>query len=354
MKCHECRDLLSPYIDNMTSDEENKRITVHLSACSSCYREMQEMKMMLEGLGFFKGEVVLPDGYAEALHEKLLAHKTSLWGKRQASLGQHAGGWIAASVAALALGAGIWMSSFVPYAQVADSLQKIAPAIFDRDQEKVKPDVEKLIAQTAKDLLEQRKVQNNGDQPVVTEQPQKVAVNEPAKVNSPGSKETPAGVTQPQPADTTPATPEAPKVAPVVAMKVTVENLDTAVQLIKSEGKSQNTMVATVTDQVYYPLTAGRNQIMSIQVPEAEVEEWTDWLSGLGEATPPSSRKDDLTKEYNQLNAKVTSLQQSLAASKDDEKIKTELIDSQKQLEAIKKRLEMVTINVTLHEDITP
>ncbi|MGE5455332.1 MAG: zf-HC2 domain-containing protein [Methylocystaceae bacterium] len=40
MKCHECRDLLSPYLDNMTSDEENKRITVHLAACSGCYRDM--------------------------------------------------------------------------------------------------------------------------------------------------------------------------------------------------------------------------------------------------------------------------------------------------------------------------
>ncbi|MGE5453607.1 MAG: DUF4349 domain-containing protein [Methylocystaceae bacterium] len=354
MKCHECLDLLSPYVDNMTNDEENKRITVHLATCRSCYRDMQQMKLLLEGIGFSKGEVTLPDGYTEELHERLLAHKTSLWGRQQALPTSRTGGWIAASVAAFALGAGIWMSSFVPYAQVADTLQKVAPAVFDRGSLQVKPAIEKLIAETAKEMQIKQNNQTPG-QVVTPGEPQKVAVNEP---QNPGDKTSPPAVNSQQPATVIKpiVKPETPKVAAVVAMQVAVENLDTAIHLLKSEGESQNATVAVANVNNIQTLSAGRDREVTIQVPQEQVGEWTNLLGELGEATPPSQRNQDLTKNYNSLNEQVASLQQQIAAptTKNPDQLQAQLQDSQKQLQAIKDRLQMVTITVKLHEEVTP
>jgi len=355
MKCHECQDLLSPYLDNMTNDEENKRITVHLTTCRSCYRDMQEMKLMLEGLGFFRGEVALPDGYTEELHEKLIAHKTSLWGKQQILQTPRRGGWIAASVAACALVAGIWISSFVPYAQMADTLQKVAPAIFDREHEQVKPAVEKLLAQTAKEMQAHKSGQQ-GTGLVTPEGPQQVAINEPTSSQQPNGKPNSTPLNSSGSTGGTPTVTTTPKVVPVVTMQVAVENLDTAIHLLKSEGESQNTMVAVLEDNSVQTLGAGRNRMLSIQVPQEQVSDWTNLLGDLGDATPPSNRNEDVTKTYNQLSQKVTDLQQQLAAPavKNADQLKTQLVDTQKQLQAIKERLQMVTITVKLQEEVTP
>lgn len=355
MKCHECQDLLSPYLDNMTNDEENKRITVHLTACPNCYRNMQEMKFMLEGLASFKGEVALPDGYTEDLHEKLLAHKTSLWGKRQIfPNAPRQGGWIAASVAAFALASGIWISSFVPFAQVADTLQKAAPAIFDREHEQVKPEVEKLLAQTAQEIQAHKGGQQST--PIVNpDGSQQVAVNEPTSPAKPTSNTNSPGKTSQAGTTNTPITSTTPKVVPVVAMQVAVENLDTAVNLLKSEGANQNTQVAVVDDNNVQILGAGRMRTLSIQVPQEQVDKWTNLLGEIGEATPPSQRSEDVTKTYNQLSQQVSTLQQQLAdpAVKNTDQLEKQLVNTQKQLQAIKERLQMVTITVKLQEEVT-
>ncbi|MGE5379937.1 MAG: DUF4349 domain-containing protein [Methylocystaceae bacterium] len=352
MKCHECRDLLSPYLDNMTSDDENKRITVHLTACHSCYREMQEMKLMLEGIGILKGDIALPAGYTDELHERLLEHKTSLWGKRQAMPAARPGSWIAASIAALALGAGIWMSSFVPYAQVADVLQKAVPAVFDRSHQQVKPEIEKIIADKTKEMQNEQGKQSGSQATPST--PQQVAV---VDTTNPQSKSGPAATENPQkPAVTAPAVKvETPKVVPVVAMKVNVENLDTAISLLKNQGESENTTIAVANNDIH-TLAAGRERVVSIQVPETQVDEWTNLLDNLGNATSPSSRTEDVTKTYYSLSDEIASLQQQLAAPSvtNSDQLKAQLIEFQKQLQAIKDRLKLVTITVTLHEEVAP
>lgn len=77
MKCDEMQELLSLYIDNQLEESEVKAVEEHLSACSACKREYDELKEMTDFLGQ-AATVPVPDTFSLRLKKALKEEKQSM------------------------------------------------------------------------------------------------------------------------------------------------------------------------------------------------------------------------------------------------------------------------------------
>lgn len=77
MKCNEIRELLSPYIDKMLDESEMHEVEEHLSACSGCRNEYNEIKEMVDMLGQAT-MVPVPDEFSFRLKKALKEEKQNL------------------------------------------------------------------------------------------------------------------------------------------------------------------------------------------------------------------------------------------------------------------------------------
>lgn len=77
MKCNEIRELLSPYIDKMLDELEMREVEEHLSACSGCRNEYNEIKEMVDLLGQ-AAMVPVPDAFRFRLKKGLNEEKQNM------------------------------------------------------------------------------------------------------------------------------------------------------------------------------------------------------------------------------------------------------------------------------------
>ncbi|MGI6684580.1 MAG: anti-sigma factor family protein [Bacillota bacterium] len=74
MNCKKVQDLLSPYLDQVLSEEENNLIEKHLEKCSSCQQELTNLKNALSMIQTLP-ELPLPENFQVDLRRKLAAVK---------------------------------------------------------------------------------------------------------------------------------------------------------------------------------------------------------------------------------------------------------------------------------------
>ncbi|MDF2612602.1 MAG: hypothetical protein K0S71_388 [Clostridia bacterium] len=67
MKCYECTEQLSAYIDNMLTPEEQKDVEMHLKTCPSCQKELDSLRYMLNHIDSLE-EAEIP----ETLHQDIM------------------------------------------------------------------------------------------------------------------------------------------------------------------------------------------------------------------------------------------------------------------------------------------
>lgn len=70
MKCTEIKNLLSPYLDGDLDEKKKQWIDEHLAICSSCAKELEELKEIISGLKKIP-EVEPPPYFLEAVHARL-------------------------------------------------------------------------------------------------------------------------------------------------------------------------------------------------------------------------------------------------------------------------------------------
>jgi len=70
MKCEYIREMLSSYIDGMTSEKENKIIKAHLENCSQCQSELEHLRALCATLKNLPTPE-LPERFREDLHKRL-------------------------------------------------------------------------------------------------------------------------------------------------------------------------------------------------------------------------------------------------------------------------------------------
>ena len=93
MTCHEFEEKINPYLDHLLDPEEAGQVEAHMEACPDCKRLYQQLSKVITSLRSLEDEP-LPEGFEEALHEKLAAgtvqrprwKRVSLWGGVAAAL----------------------------------------------------------------------------------------------------------------------------------------------------------------------------------------------------------------------------------------------------------------------------
>lgn len=72
MKCIEYSELISAYVDEMLSPQEEKKLMMHLKTCQACQKELEVLKQM-QMMCHHIEEVSLPDKFHEDLMKRLKA-----------------------------------------------------------------------------------------------------------------------------------------------------------------------------------------------------------------------------------------------------------------------------------------
>ncbi len=67
MKCHECINQLSAYLDNMLTQEERQEVEQHLAGCSSCQEELEILEAIVHQVNGLK-DMPVPT----SLHEEIM------------------------------------------------------------------------------------------------------------------------------------------------------------------------------------------------------------------------------------------------------------------------------------------
>ena len=74
MKCIEYSELISAYVDEMLSPQEEKQLIMHLKTCQSCQKELESFKQ-IKSMCHQIEEVSLPDTFHEQLMQCLKSEK---------------------------------------------------------------------------------------------------------------------------------------------------------------------------------------------------------------------------------------------------------------------------------------
>ncbi|MEL7563663.1 MAG: zf-HC2 domain-containing protein [Dehalobacterium sp.] len=81
MNCKQAQEYLSPYLDQILSQEEKDSLEKHLEKCSVCRQELEDLQETLNMIQTLP-ELPLPTGFHQELHNKLVAVKAEEEGKK--------------------------------------------------------------------------------------------------------------------------------------------------------------------------------------------------------------------------------------------------------------------------------
>lgn len=111
MKCEQVSELLSAYIDGMTSDKETKALEAHLARCANCRRELDDYRL-LRGIMREMETPLPPENFSSVVQKSLQENKNKIFSATTIERPKK-GGWVAAVLAGLALASGIYASSYL-------------------------------------------------------------------------------------------------------------------------------------------------------------------------------------------------------------------------------------------------
>lgn len=357
MNCDKIRELLSPYLDEMTNEKETHLVKAHLEVCSSCRSELEQIKIVCNMVHKLPVPKV-PDNFYHDLESRLFNDNFKYFGQKTIKTPKKPG-WIAASVAGLALAAGIYASSFLPVGVLVANLKD------HYNQEEKKPTI------AIDDILERSGVSLNNNN--VTVQPDKIT-----NVAQVENKVLPLGlklkVYAGKAVVKTGITGNTPLVAQVescttevVTSKILVSDIGSSVQKVihiaaANEGQYEVLPVESTTPQA---LSDSGTKALSIKVDEDKSVKVLNQLNSVGKTDFPVSNNLELTEQYNEAVNNINNLQQQINTvtsqgniSETDETKLDELQEQLKQWSDKKAQLEnqikRVTINVYLMEESQP
>ncbi len=348
MKCEQIKELLSPYMDQMTDPKENNAIEAHLTACPNCREELKQLKAMAEMMnGLYTPQ--LPDTFAQDLRQRLSDEKISILKPKDLKTPSKAG-WIAAAVAVVALGAGIFTSNYLPVDNI----------IAYHEQQKEATD--KKPSMSVNDILNKIKIwdndsQDNGDVTV------DVADNANG-TKDPGKKPTvsPSDVKPVEeiPANTTEISP-AVKIADIYSAQIKVDSAEQTVgKIIQIAEANQAGYDVNATSNMVQAFSAGSSQMVEMKVSADKVDGIIKELESMGMIAAPMHDETVLTDEYAEALQQIQDLNGKITAAKtanDEEQLKKlnqELFSWTSRKAVIDQEIGQATIRVYLIEEIKP
>lgn len=348
MRCEQIRDLLSPYMDNMTNEKETRLVEVHLAGCSACKNELEQMKLIS---GFLKGIEAppCPESFSADLHKRILEEKSKVFSLREAAKPKRQG-WLAAGIAGIALLIGIYASSILPLANIADlwkgkdSDSNKNVAIVDKDP------LSRIIgitgiSKTGKDtgIISAEKGDQNGK-----------GENVVADGNSGVSSKTP-GNNSSKPSGTSPYLSE--QVAAQIKVGDVNKSAAEVMKLAQANGAEYRMVAGTDVE----PLSGGQTKEIELRVEKDKTEAVLMQLSNIGEVTATSLGKAELTDQYNKVQEEIAALNEQIDKAKSGEDDANKLQELEKKLREcnqlkndLEAEMNKVTLKVYLVEEVKP
>lgn len=362
MRCEQIRDLLSSFMDEMCSEKENIAIKAHLKDCVECRKELEE----IQGLCLLlrkTGEIEAPESFMPDFHKRLLHEKVKLYNNKGLKTPRKTG-WIAASVASVALMIGIYASSFIPFGQIIASWpadesgkDKTAGVVIEDIISRVKENWDKDKMQNPEqeiDVEMQIAEVPNLDEPESTEEINKEENIEVAEENIVEPKVVKSQSVEDKESD-------------LLHLKIKVEDINSSMQKVRqvAESYAGSYNVSMADGAVMQAFSDVRVKAVSIKVPKQNLEQVKKQLEALGDSNPAAYSKIVFTDDYqqavdkiNQIEADIKSINQKSNKSAEDEaklaKYEEELQKQKQQVIQIEKEITNVTMEIYLMEDIQP
>lgn len=354
MRCEQVQELFSPYLDKMTSQKETELVEAHLQECAKCKQFLAELSAMCTLLKNMETPQV-PERFAMDLHKRLADEKIKIFSAREIITPKKSG-WLAASVAGIALTIGIFTSSIMPMDSMVATLQNWVNGDNDKPPAAV-IDNDKLLKDWADKNNSGRIAANFG----IETGSKTEAVNNPNEKPDQEKPETNANISTPSHPITV-ALKE--RVVDNWSAKINVDNMDSTVKAVQqiadasgaqfSESNPKHTVVASAASTV---------KVVSLQVPKEKVDQVINQLAGLGAV--PSKDSNDFTTAYaeaekalNAVDQDIKKLESLPCLSTEQQQQLKKLEETQTDLLAEKQRIDkeynLVKIEVRLVEGINP
>lgn len=360
MRCDKIGELLSPYLDNMTSEKETRCVESHLESCSICRHELEQMKLLCHAMRNLD-EPEVPESFEKDLCERLSNEHLKYFGFKRIKTPKRSG-WIAAVVAGMALMVGIYASSFLPVGNMVAKLQ----GHMDKNKTASSVAINNILNNVKHKTNQQktdRQVAKSADK---TNNSTQVAATDNAKANLQTTQDTTSTYSASSIKSKNAATVTAPQKAvssEVITTSVQVADIGNSIQQvmgITGENGGQYTNLAATSGTVQ-PFSGTRTRTVSLKIPRQNVGKVLEQLQSIGVAATPVYNQVDITSQYNEVENNIDSLQtqvNQLSSSNnqsDADKAKIKQLNQQLiQLEQKRDLLDRTQINVNLIEEITP
>lgn len=350
MRCETCRELLSPFLDEVCSEKENKMVEAHLAVCPGCRDQLAELRSLIGA--FHQLDLPsLPEGFAESLHRRLNAENLIFFPPQEFKVPRRQS-WIAAAIAGLALAGGIYASTVLPLGSMIASWG-------DKGQNTDnKPHV--AINDVIKDVTQKNGVDVANNDTAATNKGQTQTAGTSDKTNTTDAAEGPTGTGI---AGASTDVGQAEKLfAKSSSVAIEVKNA--------SESRQQVIQIAAANGLGYSfsnkqaAMSGPATQGITLNVEPQDVDKIMQQLAAVGQMCSPAQNTVDLSdklasveNKLDQAQAAKDSLtkegitdQEQASINELDTRIKT-LAAQKAQLE---KEASMVTINIYFKEDVNP
>lgn len=348
MKCEHIKEMLSPYIDGMTNEKENKIINAHLEKCSQCQAELEYLKVLCAALKNLPTPE-LPERFGEDLHKRLVDEQNFVLRPKEVKTPKKQG-WIAAGVAGIALAAGIYASSVLPITPMIAAWQEK----HDKDTNN-KPSVaiNEIINRIYGGDKEKVEVHNaplenpqKGTQVATSDNQKDVPTNKPEEIESN--------------AEVIPLKEVSPKLADVFSTRITVKNAtesaDKVIQLAQNNGWEY--AYTDVPRAMSGPNSCG----LAIKVNKKDIDKVLNQLGEVGRTSAPLHNRLELTQQYSEVENQIDLLQkekETLQQAECTEQCKLDEIEQKlqgylQQKAALDKELGMTTLEIYFVGEVNP
>jgi len=349
MRCEQIKELLSPYLDQVTDERENHLVEAHLEGCEDCRQELEQLQR-IHALLCNLDAPQIPEGFAEDLHWRLLKERRRLIAPKEPARPSKQG-WIAAAVAGLALAAGIYASTLLPVGNIAQLWQNDT----DKKDNSAKVAVE--------DIIQRFQAWKNSNE----QQPQQVAETPGTEEQVPQQQEQPV-VKNPDPASNDTENQEAPleiaqvepKIADVVKYRIKVDSLAGSVDKVMEIAAASGAESKVATGTTMTAMNGSATREVSLKVPQDQVEEVLAQLGCLGSTSAPMTEQVELTEQYSEAVITIEAIDKEIknleALGREEDQARIESLKQQLQnwnnkKTQIEKDASVVTIKVFLVED---
>lgn len=348
MRCDKIVELLSPYLDHMTNEKESRYVEAHIVLCSSCRNELEQLKRICNAVHKLDVPEV-PETFLKDFHQRLINENLKYFGQKHIRTAKKPG-WIAASVAGLAIAAGIYASSFLPFDDIVASLQNR----MDKSKQPSSVAIDNILDNVKGQLAEKSdstSVDKNKPETIASTVQKGTAPDKTTQSVKPGN--TAVSPVNPN------TLPQQPAVTNVVTTSVKVADIGSSVQkVMEIAGENGGQYTALPASAGIQAFSSTRTKAVSIKVdPEISDKVITE-LKNVGVAAEPEYDKVDVTTQVKEVQSNISDIQTQIAkleANSDEnaaDKAKLDELNNQLfQCNQKKDLLNRTVINIYLVEE---